>query len=174
MQPLFSILLNCNMKFTRIFLFIAAVAILASCGGNKKASEQEELAGMPKMHTEGADSAAVRKLVNDFMGQIVAGEYDLALNMINDAFNIDSVTGKPMPLNDATREAYMQTFKEFNITDYSIREIIFDDYKDNEVRCEVILDGAIPTNWYFKPVKCVGEWFLCMRDSNRGDSPLTR
>jgi len=160
------------MKFTRIILFMAAVALLASCGGKKTAEPTEELNGMPAMQTVGEDSVAVRQLVRDFMDQIVAGEYDMAMNMIKDTFRTDSLTGKPLELPADVREDYLNTFKEFNVTDYSIRRITFSDYDDNEVQCEVILDGAVPMNYYFKPIKCTGEWYLGIRDTNRGDRPM--
>lgn len=160
------------MKYTKIFLFALFVAILSSCGGKKENKEAEQVNGMPGMETTNVDSVAVRKLVSDFMDQVVAKEYDMALNMLSDTYKNDSVTGEPLPLAESVANAYRQTFKEYNITDYTIRQITFSDYKDNEVRCEVIIDGAIPTNWYFKPVKCVGKWFLGMRDTNRGDAPM--
>lgn len=127
---------------------------------------------MPAMETTNTDSVAVRKLVKDFMDQIVAGEYDMAANMLRDTYKTDSATGKPLDLSPEVRNAYLTTFKEFDIKDYSIRQITFSDYKDNEVKCEVILENGIPTNWYFKPIKCIGEWYLGMRDTSRGDRPM--
>lgn len=160
------------MKYSKIILVAVLVAVLSSCGGKKESTEPEQINGMPAMKTEGADSAAVRKLVSDFMEQVIAKEFDMALGMLSDTYAIDSVTGEPMSLSQSVADAYRSTFKEFNITDYTIRQITFSDYKDNEVRCEVVIDGAIPTNWYFKPIKCVGKWYLGMRDTSRGDRPM--
>lgn len=170
MQPLFQY--YTNMKYAKIILIAVLVAVLSSCGGKKESAEPEQINGMPAMKTEGADSTAVRKLVSDFMDQVIAKEFDMALGMLSDTYAIDSVTGEPMPLSQSVADAYRSTFKEFNITDYTIRQITFSDYKDNEVRCEVVVDGAIPTNWYFKPIKCVGKWYLGMRDTSRGDRPM--
>lgn len=160
------------MKFTRIFLIAVAALILASCGGKKDKPTEEIVAGAEKMPTVGADSAAVRKLVSDFMDQVVAGNYDLAVDMLVQPDLRDSINAKPLPLPEDVRNEYLSTFKEFNVTDYAIRRITFDDYTDNEVQCEIVIDSVLPTNWYFKPVKIVGEWFLCMRDTNRGDRPM--
>ena len=43
---------------------------------------------------------------------------------------------------------------------------------DNEVRCTVYFTETRKTNWYFKPVRYLGNWKLCMKDSGMGDKAI--
>ena len=55
---------------------------------------------------------------------------------------------------------------------YKIDNIQFKEAEDNEVRCTVYFTETRKTNWYFKPVRYLGNWKLCMKDSGMGDKAI--
>lgn len=159
----------------RIFSGIAlaiAIALSAShtsCSDGKSAKAAAD-PGENRMVVTAKDSAAVSNLVTSFMNHVLLQEYDEALGMLCKT-DFDDREGEPYPLPADNRKE-IERMITLPVTGYEITEMVFDTPKDNEVRCRVELGGKIATKWCFKPVRYLGNWSLCVKDSSEGDRPL--
>ena len=78
----------------------------------------------------------------------------------------------PEPLDNEDMQHIKTLFELFPIYRYKIDNIQFKEAEDNEVRCTVYFTETRKTNWYFKPVRYLGNWKLCMKDSGMGDKAI--
>lgn len=85
--------------------------------------------------------------------------------------DLDDMDKEPYPLSDE-QIADLDAMLSMPVTDYEIVEYVFNTADSNEVRCKVTVDGKFTTNWYFKPVRYLGNWYLCIKDSAQGDRSL--
>lgn len=145
---------------------LAAVA-LSSCGGKEKA---EALTPENRMVLTAQDTTVTMGLVSNFMDQILAQDPQTAAAMLY-TVDFDDPDGEPYPLTDE-QIAGMKEMLSTPVTDYEIVGCVFDTPHSNEIRCRVTVGGRFTTNWYFKPVRYIGNWYLCLKDSSVGDRPL--
>lgn len=142
-----------------------ALVCFCSCGGEKKYSTppQEEL----RMSLSKEDTTIVTGLVSEFMDRVVSRDKNAAAAMLYTVY-FDDNDGQPFPLNDQ-QIANLDQMLSMPVTGYEIAGYVFDKPDRNEVRCRVRINGRIVTNWYFKPVRYLGSWYLCIKDSSQGD-----
>jgi hypothetical protein len=161
------------MKLRHLIFLAALIALVASC--SSKGSKQEEqnaddeFVGMPEMVVNGQDSIAVKQLVDKFMDLAINKQYDAAAAMICD---IEPDDEQPLPIAGSKLDEVIGNLKALPITSYEIKNIIFKENDDNEVRCVVTINNQFQTAWYFKPVRYLGDWSLCLKNSIDGDHSL--
>ena len=101
---------------------------------------------------------------------VTAGEKDAATDML---YTVD--------IDDPDQEPYKVTQEQLKEMDlllsnpikrYEIADYDFESAVRNEVRCRIFITDNVSTNLYFKPVRFLGTWYLCLKDSSEGDRPL--
>ena len=84
-------------------------------------------------------------------------------------------------IDDPNQEPYKVTQEQLKEMDlllsnpikrYEIADYDFESAVRNEVRCRIFITDNVSTNLYFKPVRFLGTWYLCLKDSSEGDRPL--
>ncbi len=118
------------------------------------------------MKVEAKDSAAVKTLVTIFMERIKSGHPDSALMLLRTA----KPNCKPQGLNREEVVKAMKIYKQFPVADYTLEYIKFKNPNNNEVKCRIQTSDNTKLNWYFKPVRYLGRWSLCLKDER--DHPL--
>ena len=148
-------------------LALAAI-ILAGCGGKK--GEVPTLPEENRMSLTLQDTTITVGLVNDFMNRIVERDTKSAAAMLY-TVDLDDPDGEPYPLTEE-QLSEIDCMLSMPVTGFEIAEYVFDTAASNEVRCKVTVNDRFTTNWYFKPVRYLGDWYLCIKDSSQGDRPL--
>ena len=141
-------------------------AFIVSCNQSGKKTETDSQATVKHlMVLSQKDTIQVLDLTNQFMTAVKEQRYA-------DPF------AQPELLDNEQLKSVLQRLKAFPIYDYTISDCIFKEAFDNEVRCKVVLfpktdkEDMRPnaTTWYFKPVRYLGRWSLCLKD--KVDDPL--
>ncbi len=159
MKSLFSIALA-----TGLFAF----ASLSSCGSKDKNETAAPVEG--KMALSAQDTTVTLGLVGDFMNRLVERDVKSAASMLY-TVDFDDADREPYPLTDA-QIADLDGMLSLPVTGYEIAEYVFSTPDQNEIRCRVTINDKFATNWYFKPVRYLGNWYLCIKDSSQGDRSL--
>lgn len=160
------------MKQLPILLSAAALAlaILGGCGEKKGGVAANPSPEENHMVLTSQDTTVTIGLVTDFMERIVARDVKSAAAMLY-TVDFDDPDGEPYPLTEE-QAASLDGMLSMPVTRYEIAEYVFDTAASNEVRCKVTVNDRFTTNWYFKPVRYLGDWYLCIKDSSQGDRPL--
>lgn len=160
------------MKQLPILLSAAALAlaILGGCGEKKGGVAANPSPEENHMVLTSQDTTVTIGLVTDFMERIVARDVKSAAAMLY-TVDFDDPDGEPYPLTEE-QVASLDGMLSMPVTGYEIAEYVFDTAASNEVRCKVTVSDRFTTNWYFKPVRYLGDWYLCIKDSSQGDRPL--
>lgn len=148
---------------------LLAVASLTACGSKESTSSQAAIDAENKMGLTARDTTITLGLVDDFMHRLIDRDVKSAEAMLY-TVDFDDKSGQPYPITDEQIAAYNRMLS-LPVTDYEIAEYIFSSADQNEVRCRVYINN-ISTNWYFKPVRYLGNWYLCIKDSAQGDRSL--
>lgn len=165
------------MKINNLLILGLAPIFIVSCSqSGKKAETNEQSAAKHTMALSKKDTVQVLELTNRFMEAVKEKRYVDAAAMLHETKADDPFARPELLDNDQLKDA-LQRLKIFPIYDFSISGYIFKEAFDNEVRCEVVLfpktdaDDTRPNTaiWYFKPVRYLGEWKLCFRNSAQGD-----
>lgn len=64
----------------------------------------------------------------------------------------------------------MKTYRQFPVANYTLEYIKFKNPNNNEIKCRILTSDNTKLNWYFKPVRYLGRWSLCLKD--KVDDPL--
>lgn len=147
-----------------------AAAILAGCGGNKGGIPANPSPEENRMVLTSQDTTITVGLVNDFMNRIVERDTKSAASMLY-TVDYDDPDREPYPLTEE-QLSEIDRMLSMPVTGFEIAEFVFDTPESNEVRCKVTVSDRFTTNWYFKPVRYLGNWYLCIKDSSQGDRPL--
>lgn len=160
------------MKQLPILLSAAALAlaILGGCGEKKGGVAANPSPEENHMVLTSQDTTVTIGLVTDFMERIVSRDVKSAAAMLY-TVDFDDPDGEPYPLTEE-QVASLDGMLSMPVTGYEIAEYVFETPKSNEVRCRVTVNDRFTTNWYFKPVRYLGDWYLCIKDSSQGDRPL--
>ncbi len=118
----------------------------------------------------GQDTTLSIGLVREFMNHVIAGDPDGAASMLY-IVDYDDEDREPYPITLEQRDR-LAPMLSMPVTDYEIVDCIYKSPECNEVQCRVNIGGRISTNWYFKPVRYLGTWYLCVKESSNGDSPM--
>ena len=146
------------------------VVSLSSCKG-KQSDATETLPAENGMVLTAQDTTITRGLVTTFMDRIVAGDKSGASQLLY-TVDFDDENGEPYPMTEQ-QLAEMDDMLSVPVTGYEIADCVFDTPESNEIRCRVFINDRISTNWYFKPVRYLGTWYLCIKDSAQGDRSLS-
>lgn len=155
-------------------LYAAALAAMliicmSSCKG-RQSDATTPVSPVNEMVLTAQDTTITRGLVSTFMDRIVAGDKSAATQLLY-TVDFDDPDGEPYPVTEE-QIAEMDQMLSLPVTRYEIADCIFDTPESNEIRCRVFINDRIPTNWYFKPIRYLGNWYLCIKDSSQGDRPL--
>ncbi len=153
--------------------------LLAACNQSKQPQSDDKLTFTEEgMVVEASDTLAVNELVNQFMELILKKEYYQAAGMLYKA-DVEKGWEEPQMLENEEIKSMAELFQSLPIHGYKIDYIKFSLAENNEVKCTIDLaervEGAPApptTAWYFKPVRYLATWKLCMKNSGNGDKPL--
>lgn len=143
--------------------------VCTSCGGGN-AAKTEAVPEENRMVLTEQDTTISLGLVKTFMDHIVAGDKDAAVAMLY-AVDFDDPDKEPYLINDR-QLSEMDLMLSMPVKRYEIADYVFDTPEQNEVRCRVYISENAGTSWYFKPVRYLGKWYLCLKDSSQGDRSL--
>ncbi len=153
----------------RFIWMCVAVFFFAACqqNGKKQPAEPTDYS----MYLTKADTTIVLELVNTYMTHVKNQAYVDAAAMLFKS-NSNKPHERPQLLDNDELQERIAALKAFPITDYKIESVKFDKAYNNEVRCSVVTPDGITLKWSFKPVRYVGQWALCLKDTASGDRPM--
>lgn len=158
-------------KLLYAFVLMGVIVVsLSSCKG-KQSDATETLPAENSMVLTAQDTTITRGLVTTFMDRIVAGDKGAASQLLY-TVDFDDENSEPYPMTEE-QLARMDQMLSLPVTGYEIADCVFDTPESNEIRCRVFINDRISTNWYFKPVRYLGTWYLCIKDSAQGDRSLS-
>ena len=105
-------------------------------------------------------------LVTMFMDRMKSGHPDSALMLLRTA----KPDCEPQGLNREGFIEFMKTYRQFPVANYTLEYIKFKNPNNNEIKCRILTSDNTKLNWYFKPVRYLGRWSLCLKD--KVDDPL--
>lgn len=157
-----------NMKSLLSIASGVAVLIMACCMScGRQADKTSDLPQENRMVLTRQDTTLSIGLVRDFMNCVVAGDPDGAASMLY-VVDYDDEDREPYPITLEQRDK-LEPMLSMPVTDYEIVDCIYRTPECNEVQCKVTVSGRISTVWYFKPVRYLGTWYLCVKESSNGD-----
>lgn len=145
-------------------------ALLVGCGGKKTEIPANPSPEENRMVLTSQDTTITVGLVTDFMERLMAHDTKSAAAMLY-TVDFDDPDKEPYSLSDE-QISELDAMLSMPVTGYEIAEYVFDTPDSNEVRCKVTVNDKFTTNWYFKPVRYLGNWYLCIKDSAQGDRSL--
>lgn len=165
-------LLNYLMKYpVSIFAVLCCRRLpFRRCRAAAKGNQRRDPSGREHNDAHRAGYHCHTRTCHLFMDHIVAGEKDAATDML---YTVD--------IDDPDQEPYKVTQEQLKEMDlllsnpikrYEIADYDFESAVRNEVRCRIFITDNVSTNLYFKPVRFLGTWYLCLKDSSEGDRPL--
>ncbi|MBR1940361.1 MAG: hypothetical protein IJ845_03390 [Bacteroidaceae bacterium] len=155
-----------------IYLVLVGFAIMtfnACHSDNHQTADSPADKPMVVSHT---DTLAIHQLVQQFMNYAVEKNYAEAAAMLYEIDDND-INQEPILLNNEKMESVRIALSKFPIDGYEINKMTLKEAKDNNVECTIHFFGTATTKWYFKPVRYLGEWRLCMLNSLTGDKPIS-
>ena len=151
------------MRCLVLFLGILAFALhFAACKETKKPPiPVEGIVNETGMFLTAQDSTAVKTLVTLFMDRVKRNSLDSAAMLLR-TYELHK---QPQPLDSAEFKRVKAMLEQFPVLDYQIEGIALKRQEENEVKCRVRISDAAYTNWRFKPVRYIGCWSLCLKES---------
>ena len=150
-------------------LALIGCLLIAGCNSGKKEDKRKEYIPL-KMDVSSKDTVAVTQLSDKFMKLLQKEDYEGALNMLY----FLNKEGEVVPLTAEQRQQQLGVFKVFPVIDYTNKGIIFNSEKDSQVKFEIQFTPSeedkpgATTNFFLKPMRVNGEWFLTTYDSQTG------
>lgn len=150
-------------------LALMGCLLIAGCNSGKKEDKRKEYIPL-KMDVSSKDTVAVTQLSEKFMKLLQKEDYESALNMLY----FLNKEGEVVPLTAEQRQQQLGVFKVFPVIDYTNKGIIFNSEKDSQVKFEIQFTPSeedkpgATTNFFLKPMRVNGEWFLTTYDSQTG------
>lgn len=160
-----------KMKRIHLLNLLFSLLALSACQLNSKKAEvaiEEHSMALSK-----EDTITVTSLVDQFMSYAKNQQFDEAVAMLyeKDAMKPEQ---EPQLLSNEGMQQAKAMLQIFPVQRYEINQIIFKEAENNEVKCTIYFSKTGKTNWYFKPVRYLGHWMLCMRDTNMGDKTIEK
>lgn len=164
-------------KFLKLFgiCLFAAIFLMGSCKDRPKQDSQKTAF---ESSLTNQDSVEVTRLVSGFFDEAKGGMADDAVAMLYKD-SPDSVA-EPRPLNNEEMQQMKHILEAIPIVNYHIDYVKFLESSDNEVKVTVDITEAtsgkpaLTTVFYFKPVKVINTWKLCVVDSHNGDFNIVK
>lgn len=147
------------------------IATITGCKDKKEKAKTEETEFEQAMSNK--DTLAIEQLIDTFFGYVKNKQYGDAILMLYR--NDTSEDGSPVELNNEEMAETRAMLESIPMVGYKIEYIKFNEYYANEVKCNVIIreaEGdmpAITTKMFFKPVNYLGNWVLCLTNTEYGD-----
>lgn len=142
-----------------IGLLLLLALALGACRDKSKKSEIVYATNPNEMIVRAKDSAAVETLVTIFMERMKAGHQDSALMLLRTV----KPNSQPQGLNREEFVEAMKVLNQFPVADYTLEYIKFLSPENNEVKCRIQTPDNRSISLYFKPVRYIGRWSLCMK-----------
>lgn len=162
------------MKLQKIHVFFLSFFLLLAFSACKSKKEQPQAQQTEfEENMTAKDTVAVKKLVDQFFTFVKEKQYTDAIAMLYR--NDQSKSKTPEPLDNDDIADVRKVLESIPMVDYRIEYIKFNEDYDNEVLCKVIIkkaEGDMPemtTKMFFKPVNYVGNWVLCLTNSDYRD-----
>lgn len=157
-----------------IFAALSAVLLtaLASCSSCSKKEAPSPAMTTFEQGMTAKDTADVKALVDHFFQLAVDKKFADAAAML---YRYDKRRTEPELLNNEEMADVRTMLRSFPMVDYRIEYIKFDSHDRNEVLCYVIMrhaEGNMPevsTKMFFKPVKYLEKWYLCLMNTGYSD-----
>lgn len=167
------------MKLNKLWALVCVFALIfmfAGCKSKKEKPQPQKTEFEQGMTAK--DTLAVKQLVDKFFGYAKSKNFAEAAAMLyrND---LDK-KGEPQQLNNEEMAEVRNMLESIPMVDYKIEYIKFDEYYANEVLCRVIIKKAegdmpdITTKMFFKPVDYMGNWVLCLTNTEYGDKGVVK
>lgn len=123
------------------------------------------------------DSMKVAQLVDQFFNYAENRQYDEAAAML---YRLDPKNPKNTPevLTNEAMDSVKAMLKSIPIVGHTIEYMKFSESNNNEVLCNIIMvkgHDNVPdatTKFFLLPINYLGEWHLCLTDSNSGLSTI--
>ena len=168
------------MKFYKkslLFLVPMLFMLLMMNSCNSCSNKKDEPKGPQPTEFEEAmtakDTTAVKQLVDQFFSYVKEKNFSEAAGMLYR--NDEDPNHEPQQLNNEEMAEVRGMLESVPMVDYRIEYIKFDENYQNEVLCHVIIkkaEGDMPemsTKMFFKPVNYMGNWLLCLTNTEYGD-----
>lgn len=167
------------MKLNKLWALVCVFALIfmfAGCKSKKEKPQPQKTEFEQGMTAK--DTLAVKQLVDKFFSYAKSKNFAEAAAMLyrND---LDK-KGEPQQLNNEEMAEVRNMLESIPMVDYKIEYIKFDEYYANEVLCRVIIKKAegdmpdITTKMFFKPVDYMGNWVLCLTNTEYGDKGVVK
>ena len=150
---------------------MAMIFVMSGC--KKKQKEETQFTQFELALTE-KDTTQVTHLVNMFFEYLEHDQVTDAVAMLYEDCDSDKY-GKPELLSNEKIASVTNLLRSFPIVGHRIDYVKFRETYKNEVKATAIIAEAtddrpeIKTVFYFKPVDYLGEWRLCLVNSDEGD-----
>ena len=155
------------------FFLIGAAWLLCSVSACRQADSKATAAAIApeKTFTDGlvqADTAAVLRLVNDYMGYARQGEYGKAAAMLYKPAPEDA-WDEPLLLDNDEMAQVADMLRRRPVAAYKITDLEFRTAIDNEVKCvySSAESSAMAYTLTFRPMNYLGGWRLCLWNGGR-------
>ncbi len=161
--------------FSLLLIGLGLVFCFSSCKDKQKPKGPAPTVFEQSMTNQ--DSIEVTHLVTSFFDNVKSGDLDAAVAMLYHASS-DSTTKEARPLNNSEMKSEKIVLNSIPILSYHIDYLKFSEYYNNEVKVTVKMaeaqgdTPAMTTVFYFRPVKNLDKWYLCVMDSHNGDIPV--
>ncbi len=154
------------------------ICSVSACADKNKKSSEEQTQTEFEQTLEAKDTIAVKELIDQFFTYVKNKQTDEAILMLYR--NDQTEDGTPVSLNNEEMAEVRAMLESIPMAGYEIAYMNFIEYYANEVQCNVIIreagDGIPPvtTKIFFKPVFYLGNWVLCLTNTEYGDKSLGR
>lgn len=164
----------------RVIYIAVCIGLLLAIGackpGSKEQAKEEQTETNFELSMQERDTAEVKALVDRFFQYAISKDFTEAAAML---YRIDK-RSLPELLNNEEMAKVRGMLKALPMVDYRIEYIKFNKNKSNEVLCYVIMQKAeegkpeLSTKMFFKPVKVLEEWYLCLTNTEYGDRGVVK
>lgn len=166
------------MKRTKnlLYLFLLVLPLfLTTCKEKKKEVIQQT---MFEQNMEEKDTTAILNVVDKFFGYLKEGRPTDAAGMLY-MKHPQKPYDEPELLDNEQLQKAIATLKSIPVTDYKVDYIKIHESYENEVKCTVTMfkgngndQPDAKTVFYLRPVSYLGNWVLCLMDTNSGSNTI--
>lgn len=166
------------MKRTKnlLYLFLLTLPLfLTTCKEKKKEVIQQT---MFEQNMEEKDTIAILNVVDKFFGYLKEGRPTDAAGMLY-MKHPQKPYDEPELLDNEQLQKAIATLKSIPVTDYKVDYIKIHESYENEVKCTVTMFKGngndkpdAKTVFYLRPVSYLGNWVLCLMDTNSGSNTI--
>lgn len=164
--------------FLLLSIFVISFSSCSSCSSKQDKNKPGEAPVTAFEQTlTNQDSVQVTQEIDHFFTLWQNNKLDEAVAMLYKADN-DDRRQEPRVLNNQEIAAQKGLMNSIRVASWNIDFLKFSESDDNEAKVTVTMNEAtesspaLTTVFYFKPVKVVDVWKLCIVDSHNSDHPV--